>query len=177
METQTFQHRTKINIHTCVKLELTAGPCILTGSIIVGKDIGLVRLGTCKEFAINDVCRRRQGNPRLFGSRIYIGHRNQRSNTVRTPTCCCLPITTAIGRTGIVISCIGIHIRRDIVVDTNIHITTYIETVGVVILGFTKLKIVTKAIVTYVRIELGTIVTTLNLYTGIRTVISLLDVL
>ena len=58
MEGQAFQDTAKVDVHTCIKLELTAGPSVLSGCIVVGEDIGQVSLGTTEEVSVNDMSRR-----------------------------------------------------------------------------------------------------------------------
>ena len=44
METQALRQRAKVSIHTCVELELTAGPSVVASSISVGNHVGQVSL-------------------------------------------------------------------------------------------------------------------------------------
>ena len=176
MEAQALQQRAEVGIHTSIELELTTGPCALSSSIVVGKDIGQVCLCTSQEIlTVDDIVRRCQCLLGLNGIRIQIGDRDQRSHTVRTPLGSHLPVITVdilaidgflLGRNGCVLvveRSVGIHVGRDPLVDLHVYVTAYIETVGIVIFGLTEVQIVTLAVIAYVGVELRTVVTTLDL--------------
>ena len=191
METQALQYGAEVDIQTRIKLELAAHPRVLTCCIVVGEDVRPVRTGAtaCEEIlSIDDIGRRCNGVLGLYSIRIDIGDGDQRSHTVRTPAGSHVPIVECDrltilllrllgdGRACIVERCIGIDVGTDVLVDAHVHVTTGIETVCKVVLGLAEVDEVTKAIVTHVAVELGAVVTTFNLHAGIRTVVSLRDI-
>ena len=55
VERKTLHKRIEVEVHTCVKLELTACKLGVTGDIIVGEDVGLVDRSTGGEHAVANV--------------------------------------------------------------------------------------------------------------------------
>ena len=77
---------------------------------------------------------------------------------------------------GIVERSAGVGKALDDLVDHEIHITTNAETVGVVVLCIAEIEEILNAIVVDVRVEVGTLTTTLYLQRCLRTVIRLTDI-
>ena len=71
----------------------------------------------------------------------------------------------------------GVYITRDELVNYEVNITTYAETVGIVVLCRTEVDEVFSAVVVDVRVEVGTGTTTLYLQRCFRTVVNLTDIL
>ena len=175
VETQALSHWTEVNIHTCIELELTAGPCIIASTLHVSKDVGQVSLRTTQETSVDNVGRVGQHGQGSLCIGIDIAQGNEWTYTVWTQRCSCLPEISTIGTARIIIGSIGIDISSNEVVNLHIHITTNVETVGEIILCLSKLQEVALTIVAHVGIELGTLVTTFNLSSHVTTVISLLN--
>ena len=76
----------------------------------------------------------------------------------------------------IVEGCTGVGKTLDELVDRQVYITTYAETVGVIILCGTEVDQILAAIVVDVRVEVSTRTTTLNFQRTFRTVIHLADI-
>ena len=55
VERKPFQQSMQVEINTCVKLELASGVLVVTGCIVVGKDIAVVNLASAKEHAVEDI--------------------------------------------------------------------------------------------------------------------------
>ena len=55
VERKPFQQLVQVKVNTRVELELAAGVFIVTGSIVVGKDVAVVNLASRKEHPVEDI--------------------------------------------------------------------------------------------------------------------------
>ena len=150
-----------------------------TRSIDITKDIALVQVGSTQEIlAINEVaCSTDHGQGRL-GIRIYHIDRNQRSHTVRTEGTSQLPILiTIVGRLRAIIGSIGIDVCTDGFAQLDVHVTSHVKAIGIVILSLTKVQVVACTVITDIGIEARTLVTTFYLCRHLRAIESLLDII
>ena len=180
LERQALQETVHIIDNTCIKLELTTHVCGLTTEIAICNSIGLSGFRTTGEiFSVQQVERLAKDGQRLRGIGVNHVNRNQRGcilREIRTTifasiapvairqlfTCGFMPEFT------LVLVCIvecrtGVGETLDEFVDHQVYITTYAETVCVVILGLTEVQQILYAIIINVRVEVSTLTTTLNL--------------
>ena len=177
MERETLQHLLKIEVDTCIKLELTRSPSALACCIVVGEHISLVSLTCCEEIlTIDDVARCTDEIKRWTCIWIDSVDWHKWHKTVRTEGSCFLPIVLACWRLGIVVCSSSIDETAHIIAEVKIDITTHIKTVCVVVLCSTEVHIVAYTIVAYIAVELSKLVTTSDFSNNICTVISLLDI-
>ena len=177
MERETLQHLLKIEVDTCIKLELTRSPSALACCIVVGEHISLVSLTCCEEIlTIDDVARCTDIIKCRTRIRIDSVDWHKWHKTVRTEGSCFLPIVLAYWRLRVVVGSSSINETAHIVAESEIDITTHIKTVCVVVLGSTEVHIVAYTIVAYIAVELSKLVTTSDFSNYICTVISLLDI-
>ena len=178
MEAQALENRREVEIQTCIKLELTAVIDIGTRSVDITEHVGEVGRRTTKEvLAINDIAGSPNHRQRRLGVRVNHIHRNQRSHAVRTEGAGLLPVAAIVSRLSPIESGIRIHIGIDGAAQGEIHITSYIESVGIVLLSLAEVQVVTAAIVTHVGIEARLLVATFYLGRYLRTIESLLDII
>ena len=136
-----------------------------TRSIDITKDIALVQVGSTQEIlAVDEVACSTDHSQGRLGIRIYHIDRNQRSHTVRTEGTSQLPVLIAIvSRLRAVIGSIGINVCTDGFAQLDVHVTSHVKAIGIVILSLTKVQVITCAVIADVSIESCTLVTTLYL--------------
>ena len=76
----------------------------------------------------------------------------------------------------VIIGSVGIHPTRSPVSELQVDVTTYVQTVGIVVLSFTEIEEITLAVVAHVGIELCKL-TTLELSRHIVARLGLLEVI
>ena len=180
METQALEYRREVEVQTCIKLELTAVIDIGTRSINIAEHVGEVGRRTTQEvLAINDIAGSPNHSQRRLGIRVNHFHRNQRSHTVRAEGASLLPVAAivSVSRLSPVEGGIRIYVGIDGAAQGEIHITSYIESVGIVLLSLAEVQVVTVAIVTHVGIEARLLVATFYFGRNLRAVERLLDVI
>ena len=187
LEGQALNEFVHVVVDTGIELELTAHAFCLTTEIAVGKNIRISCLGSTGEIdTVEQVERLAKDGMCLGGIGVNHFDGNQRGcvfREVRTAvviavltTGCNAPIVTLIA-VCIIEGSTHIGITRDLLVDDQVHITTYAEAVGVVILCRTEVDEVLEAIVVDVRVEVSTCTTTLDFYSTFRTVVHLAYIL
>ena len=181
METQALEYRREVEIQTCIKLELTAVIDIGTRSVDITEHVGEVGRRTTQEvLAINDIAGSPYHSQRRLGIRVNHIHRNQRSHAVRTEGASLLPVAAiivSVSRLSPVEGGIRIYVGIDGAAQGEIHITSYIESVGIVLLSLAEVQVVTAAIVTHVGIEARLLVAAFYFGRNLRAVERLLDVI
>ena len=180
METQALEYRREVEVQTCIKLELTAVIDIGTRSVDITEHVGEVGRRTTQEvLAINDIAGSPNHSQRRLGIRVNHFHRNQRSHAVRTEGAGLLPVAAivSVSRLSTVEGGIRIYVGIDGATQGEIHITSYIESVGIVLLSLAEVQVVTVAIVTHVGIEACLLVAAFYFGRYLRTIESLLDII
>ena len=180
MEAQALENRREVEIQTCIKLELTAVIDIGTRSVDIAENVGEVGSRTTQEvLAIDDVAGSPNHSQRRLGIRVNHFHRNQRSHTVRAEGAGLLPVAAivSVSRLSPVEGGIRIYVGIDGAAQDEIHITSYIESVGIVLLSLAEVQVVTVAIVTHVGIEARLLVAAFYFGRNLRAVERLLDVI
>ena len=181
LKRQALDKLVHVIVDTGIKLELSAySPC-LTTKIAVSNGIRLCSVGTTarEPSSINQVKRLAERSQSHAGIGVNHFNRNQWSGTLRevgTHVCSIIPEITLI-LVLIIVSSTNISPTRDEFVHNQVHITTYTETIGIVILCRTEIDKIFVTIVVDVRIEVGTRTATLDFQCTLRAVIGLADII
>ena len=77
----------------------------------------------------------------------------------------------------VIIGSVGIHPTRSPVSELEVDVTTYVQTVGIVVLSFTEIQEITLAVVAHVGIELCKLTTTFELSRHIVARLGLLEII
>ena len=194
LERQALHEVAHVIDDTGIELELTAHVCCLSAEVAVCNGVGLRGLRTSGEvLSVEQVKRLVEEGKCLRGIGIHHVDGNQRGGVLREVrtavfasidpvailqlfTCSLMPEFTLV-LVGIVERGAGVGKALDHLVDHEVHITTYTETVGVVLLGITEVEEILHTVVVDVRVEVGTLTTTLNLQCSFQTVVGLADIL
>ena len=130
-------------------------------------------------FPVEQIQRLAENGKRLACIRIHHVNINQWCSMlreVRTHRRSLTPEVTFV-LIGIIESSTYVGKTLDEFVDYQVHITTYAETIGIIIFCGTEIDQVFKAIVVDIRIEVSTCTTTLDFQCGFRTVICLTNII
>ena len=194
LERQTVQEPVHVIDDTGIELELTAHLLRLTAEVAVCDGVILGGFGTAGEIlAVEQVKTLAQDGQRLGGIRVHHVDINQRSSVLREIRATVLTVIHALSihhlYTGslrpevalilmfIIEGSARIGKTLDQLVDHQVHITPYRESVRIVILGITEIQEVFTPVVVDVRVEVGTLSAALNLQCTFTTVIHLADIL
>ena len=179
LERQSLDKPVHVVDDACVELELAAHVGSLTSEIAVCNGILLGGLCTTGEIlTIEEVERLAQHGKSLRGIGVDHVDRNQRSSVFRevwTHGRSLAPEITLVG-VGVVERSTGVGKALDYPVDHEVHITTYAEAVGVVVLSRSEVEEVFDTIVVDIGIEVGTSATTLDFQRTFRAVVCLADI-
>ena len=179
VERQSLQELVHIVVDAGVELELTAHSTCTATEVAVGDDVGLRGLCAAGEvLAVKQVQRLAEDGKCLAGIRVDHADGNQRCGVlreVRAHRGCLAPEITLV-LVGVVERGAHVGITLDEFVDDEVHITAHAEAVGVVVLGRAEVQQVLEAIITNVRVEVGTCAATLNLQRSFRAVVDLAQV-
>ena len=179
LEAQSLQHLVEIEVDTGVELQLTAGIGAVSGCIHGSEGIGLLALCTAEHvLSVNDVVA--VGDHLLHIQHVRIHHIDGDQRREGILACgahrsTLVPVVAAVAAL-VIEGGIGVDPTGDPVIESQVDVTTHVETVGMVVLTLAELDEVTDMIQSDVGIEVCELAAALKLSVAVVACVGFLEV-